>query len=41
MFVVLAAEAWNQSQFLFPTYENDNLLHCLEEVIIYLSIYLG
>jgi len=26
-----AAEVWNQSQFLFPTYENDNLLHCLEE----------
>lgn len=22
---------WNQPQFLFPTYENDNLLHCLEE----------
>jgi len=22
---------WNQPQFYFPTYENDNLLHCLEE----------
>ncbi|XP_023344580.1 zinc finger protein 277 isoform X2 [Eurytemora carolleeae] len=22
---------WNQPQFFFPTYENDNLLHCLED----------
>lgn len=22
---------WNQPQFYFPTYENDNLLHCLDE----------
>ena len=38
------ANEWDQPQYFFPTYENDNLLYCLEDtdekqVVYYFTTY--